>query len=183
MYILLGLLFACSSEADPAPATVSPTATKSSELPDLVKGLNKGGCDNGPGESGAASYFVGELNISEGNVKGEEKWLLYANEKWKTNNGADCTVKWGLNGSKTTTQACGSCTLGVALTNSLDKVASNCPEDMAKGETGKAINYDIDLKEDGRAIIYFSRSGKKVGEGYHANGKIKYVTDMSCRWF
>jgi hypothetical protein len=182
MYLLLGLMVACSSEADPGVKTTT-AATKGEALPDLVAGLNRKGCDNGPGGSGAASYFVGELNISGTDVKGAESWLLYANEKWKANNGRDCTVHWNLHGSKTSTSACGACSFGVSLTNALDKVASNCPEDMAKGETGQAINYDIQLKDDGRAVVYFSKSGKKVGEGYHANGKIKYVTDMSCRWF
>ena len=99
MYTLLLLLFACSSDADtPAisPQTTEPSSTpiqktttppsptvEKTTLPDLTEGLSREGCDNGPGESGAASYFVGELNISDNTVSGEEKWLLFANKKWK----------------------------------------------------------------------------------------------------
>ena len=187
---------ACSSNADPVPTvtteppTAAPTPTadssvkKSSEgLPDLKRGLSKEGCDNGPGVMGAASYFVGELNITDDIVRGEEEWILFANKKWAATNGGDCTVRWSLSGSKTGVSACGRCDFGVSLTNQLDVTGSNCPEDLTKGETGQQIGYDIDLKDDGTADVYFSRSGKRVGEGYHNNDTIRYVTDMSCRWF
>jgi hypothetical protein len=187
MHFLVGLLIGCSSEAEttPAPDTLNENTTlsTSSELPDLTTGLSKTGCDNGPGGAGAASYFVGELKITDGNVTGEEQWLLYANKQWKAGEGKDCVVRWTLNGNTNPIQACGSCSVGVSLTNAMDKVGSTCPEKIAENETGQAINYDISLLEDGRAIVYFSRSGKKVGEGYHQNGTIKYVTDLSCRWF
>ena len=186
----------CSSNADPVPTTTTNTpvavptptadasAKKSSEgLPNLKKGLSKEGCDNGPGVMGAASYFVGELKITDGMVRGEEEWILFANKKWAATNGGDCTVRWSLSGSKTGVSACGRCDFGVSLTNQLDITGSNCPEDLTKGETGQQIGYDIDLKDDGTVDVYFSRSGKRVGEGYHNNGTIRYVTDMSCRWF
>ena len=53
----------------------------------------------------------------------------------------------------------------------------DCPEDLAKGETGQQIGYDIDLKEDGTVDVYFARSGKRVGEGYHNN------TNTLCYWY
>ena len=210
MHILLGCLLACTGETiptDPSPITgtnpvnnatpelvnttpkitsspaVTPQTKKEKTLPDLKQGLSKSGCDNGPGGAGAASYFVGTLNISGESVSGEEDWILYANKKWQAVNGKDCTVHWTLRGTTSQPQACGSCTMGVRLTNSLDIVGSTCPEDMAKGETNKSIQYDLLLHDDGRLIVYFSRSGKKVGEGYHSNGKMTYATDMSCRWF
>ena len=55
------------------------------------KGLSREGCDNGPGVMGAASYFVGELKISDTSVSGEEEWILFANKKWAATNGGDCT--------------------------------------------------------------------------------------------
>ena len=165
--------------SNPVHSTISGT----DKLPDLREGLSKSGCDNGPGGAGAASYFVGTLNISGSSVSGQEEWIMYANKKWKAVGGKDCVVRWTLNGNKSSPKACGSCTLGVALTNAIDLVDSTCPEDMAKNSTGKPINYDIRLHDDGRAEVYFARSGKKVGEGYHNNNTITYVTDMSCRWF
>ena len=172
---------ACSSNADTptsttsdAPIAVPTPASDSSNnaakksttgLPDLKKGLSKEGCDNGPGVMGAASYFVGELNITDGSVRGEEEWILFANKKWAATNGGDCTVRWSLSGSKTGTSACGRCDFGVSLTNQIDITGSNCPKDLTKGETGQQIGYDIDLKDDGTVDIFFSRSGKRVGEG------------------
>lgn len=191
---------ACSSNADPVPepntpadTPAAPTPDSSSDsqtskkssgtLPNLKNGLSKEGCDNGPGVMGAASYFVGELKITDDMVRGEEEWILFANKKWAAHNGGDCTVRWSLSGSKTGVSACGRCDFGVSLTNQLDVTGSNCPKDLTKGETGQQIGYDIDLKDDGSVDVYFSRSGKRVGEGYHNNGTIRYVTDMSCRWF
>lgn len=170
-----------NSSANPTPSNTN--TTDSTDLPDLKQGLSRTGCDNGPGKAGAASYFVGEIKIKDGVAKGYEDWVLFANQNWKQLNGADCIVHWTLQGSTVDTQACGSCNTGVSLTNTLDVTGSTCPEDMAKGETGKKIGYDIKLNDDGTAIVYFSRSGKKIGEGYHKDGTIRYVTDMSCRWF
>ena len=168
-----------TSSANPTPSNTN----ISSDLPDLKQGLSRTGCDNGPGKAGAASYFVGEIKIKDGVAKGYEDWVLFANQNWKQLDGADCVVHWTLQGSTVDTQACGSCNTGVSLTNTLDVTGSTCPEDMAKGETSKKIGYDIKLNDDGTAIVYFSRSGKKIGEGYHKDGTIRYVTDMSCRWF
>lgn len=179
-----------STPANPSPAvptqnaaTPQPVTSSEATLPDLKKGLSRKGCDNGPGVMGAASYFVGEIVLSEDQARGSEEWILFANQKWASTNGKDCTVRWTLSGSKTATQACGRCDFGVSLTNTMDVTGSNCPEDMAKGETGQQIGYDIDLKTDGTVDVFFSKSGKRVGEGYHKDGTIRYVTDMSCRWF
>jgi hypothetical protein len=206
MIFLLGsFLVGCSSNADTAPTTTNTTpatdttpatptpqttpkpetaSTQKAELPDLKKGLSREGCDNGPGVMGAASYFVGEITITDdGDARGEEEWVLFANKKWAGHNGADCSVRSTLSGSKTTTRSCGRCDLGVSLTNQLDVTGSNCPEDLTKGETGQSIGYDINLKDDGTVEVFFAKSGKRVGEGYHKDGTIRYVTDMSCRWF
>ena len=192
---MFGLACSSNAESPPTPTVETPVATpapsgdstdsakKSGGLPNLKKGLSREGCDNGPGVMGAASYFVGELKISDTSVSGEEEWILFANKKWAATNGGDCTVRWSLSGSKTGTSACGRCDFGVSLTNQLDMTGSNCPEDLTKGDTGQQIGYDIDLKDDGTVDVFFSRSGKRVGEGYHSNGTIRYVTDMSCRWF
>ena len=175
---------ATTPSAAPAPSADAPSANaKSAALPNLKDGLSKEGCDNGPGVMGAASYFVGEITISDTGARGEEEWVLFANKKWAGHNGGDCTVRWSLSGSKIGTQACGRCDFGVSLTNQLDVTGSNCPKDLTKGETNQQIGYDIDLKDDGTVDVYFSKSGKRVGEGYHKDGTIRYVTDMSCRWF
>ena len=47
-------------------------------IPNLLQGISKKGCDNGPGGAGAVSYFYDELSIKDGVVSGSERWLMYA---------------------------------------------------------------------------------------------------------
>ena len=201
---LISFLFlaACSpSTAPDANATPSPSAPTAalppvestvqvanagltaSELPDLTTNLAKTGCDNGPGGAGAASYFVGEIRLNGSSATGEERWLMYANSKWKATGGQDCEVRWSMSGSKVPVSKCAFCTTGVSLINDLDRGGSTCPKDMAKTNTGESIRYDVHLRDDGTATLYFAGSGKRLGEGVHKDGVIRYVTDMSCRWF
>ena len=154
-----------------------------SDTPNLLKGISKTGCDNGPGGAGAVSYFYDELNIKGGVVSGSERWLMFANKQWKEKAGADCEVVWSLQGKTRTPTRCAGCTMGITVVNNLDKGLSNCPEKMAKTNTGETINYDIMLNNDGTAVAYFSRSGKKFAEGYHKDGNVQLLSPMSCRWF
>ena len=152
------------------------------KLPDMLKGLSKKGCDNGPGVHGAASYFYTELKINGSKVEGTEKWILYANKKWKEKGGKDCSVLWTVSGSTGSAAGCGACDLGVTMTNALDKSASNCPKKMANTNTGETIRYNLQRKPDGTVVVYYP-SGKKYAEGYHAGNKIVVRSDLSCRWF
>lgn len=154
-----------------------------SDTPNLLKGISKTGCDNGPGGAGAVSYFYDELNIKGGVVSGSERWLMFANKQWKEKAGSDCEVVWSLQGKTRAPTRCAGCTMGITVVNNLDKGLSNCPEKMAKTNTGETINYDIMLNNDGTAVAYFSRSGKKFAEGYHKDGNVQLLSPMSCRWF
>jgi hypothetical protein len=154
-----------------------------SDTPDLLKGISKTGCDNGPGGAGAVSYFYDSLSIDDGVVSGSERWLMFANKQWKEKKGSDCEVVWSLKGKTRKPTRCAGCSMGITVTNDLDKGLSNCPEKMAKTNTGETINYDIMLNNDGSAVAYFSGSGKKFAEGYHKDGKVQLLSAMSCRWF
>jgi hypothetical protein len=193
-------MLACSSNptneagATPAtPAVVLPpvetttqavaASTIGGELQDLTANLAKTGCDNGPGGAGAVSYFVGEIRIDGNSVTGEEKWLMYANSKWKATGGQDCFVRWGMNGAKAPVSKCSFCSTGISLINELDRGGSTCPKDMAKTNTGESIKYDLHLRDDGTATVYFAGSGRRLGDGVHKDGVVRYVSDMSCRWF
>ena len=200
--ISFSLFLACapssSTEANATPSPSAPTAalppvettvqaatagSTASELPDLTANLAKTGCDNGPGGAGAASYFVGEIRLNGSSASGEERWLMYANSKWKATGGQDCEVRWSMNGAKVPVSKCAFCTTGVSLINELDRGGSTCPKDMAKTNTGESIKYDVHLRDDGTATLYFAGSGRRLGDGVHKDGVIRYVTDMSCRWF
>ena len=162
---------------------IATQAVVAGELPDLTAGLARTGCDNGPGGAGAASYFVGELKISGSSVSGEERWLMYANSKWKETGGEDCVVKWSMSGAVTGVSKCSFCTTGLSMINHQDNSGSTCPKSMAKTNTGESIRYDLHLRDDGTATVYFAGSGKRVGDGVHKDGVVRFVTDMSCRWF
>ena len=62
-------------------ASTESNNSKNQRLPDLLKGLSRGGCDNGPGDNGAASFFYTDLTLEGENVSGKEEWLLFANER------------------------------------------------------------------------------------------------------
>ena len=98
-----------------------------SDTPDLLKGISKKGCDNGPGGAGAVSYFYDELNIKGGVVSGSERWLMFANKQWKERKGSDCEVVWSLQGKTRTPTRCAGCTMGVTVVNNLDKGLSTPP--------------------------------------------------------
>lgn len=175
-----------SSSTNSANAENNFIAWEDVNLPDLVSGLETTGCDDGPGQNGAVSYFYAEFKDEGKFVIGQEKWLLFANKKWKENKakpGKDCEVKWTLKGRKVRPQGCGHCAFGVQMRNFLVRSASSCPRQLTAGESGKIIKYDFDLAEDGTVGIYFAGSGKKVFTGYHRDGFIRGISRASCRWF
>ena len=134
------------------------TSSVNVSLPNVRKGLSGKGCDHGPGDNGAASYFYTELTLNGDNVSGIEEWILFANKKWKQNNGNDCVVRWRLEGSRVDTKACGSCDYGLEMTNTMDMTGSTCPNKMAKGSTGEPIQYDVKLNGDGTTKLYFANT-------------------------
>ncbi len=193
-YILLGCQQGEQTVSVASPITNSAHAASTASLPDMKQGLSKEGCDNGPGGAGAASYFYDIITI-EGwdgenaaeavgkQAKGSEEWIMKANKKWEATGGGDCSVQWSLQGTTRAPSSCTSCTLGVSLINAIDKVGSTCPPKMAKTNTGESIGYDLLLRPDGTATAYFSRSGRKFADGYHKDGEVRLLSDMSCRWF
>ena len=78
-------------------------ASDTSGMPNLLKGLATGGCDNGPGIFGAADYFYNEFSINGTDVIGSETWILYPNKKMAPKWAAEgvqesCKVTWNLKG-------------------------------------------------------------------------------------
>ena len=188
------------ADADPAPAPHGGGSGGSTDgggaLPDVSGDMRGGQCGNGPGAEGADSYFLGQFAVSGGQVTGEERWQLYANEKWKARGGRDCTITWRITGQQVSdTGACGRCDLAVRFHASADISGSNCPEELVKGRLlpngqragGEAQDFDntyaVERKPDGSARIYFAKSGKLLGEGYHNASGFNYVSDHACKWF
>ena len=170
------------------PPAAAPTPAK--DLPDVTAGIDKKGCDDGPGNEGARAYFVGSLTVSGDKVSGTEDSLIFANEKlkkakiWQTDGGSDeCLVRWRLEGTTTQPLACGSCDMAVEVRANVDVTGSTCPEGLWKREKQWQETYDLRKLGDGTSLWYFHKSGKQFGQGYHAGEKMNYITDPTCQWF
>jgi hypothetical protein len=164
------LLLCCSDP--PAPAAA---------LPDLAAGLDRAFCEYGPGEEGATAYFVGEFTLSGARVAGRERWLLYANSRWRSAGGRDCTATWDVAGRTSAPSTCADCDLGLALEATL--AGTDCPEALLDRQRTFSVGYDVTRAQDGTARFSFSSSGKALGQGYHAGDALGYVTDPTCTWF
>ena len=182
-----------ASTAPPAPAASG--GGGSSALPDVASGLGKGQCSNRPGAEGADSYFTGTFTVNGNTVTGTERWILYANPKWQAKGGNDCYVEWRITGTVGSTGACGSCDQGVQFQATADKHGGGCPEELRLGRLlpdgrragGEAVDfsqsYAVKRGADGSVKVYFAKSGKLLGEGYHSGDSFNYVSAHQCKWF
>ena len=50
-------------------------------IPNLLKGISKTGCDNGPVVRGQS--VISTIQYKKGVVSGSERWLMFANKQWK----------------------------------------------------------------------------------------------------
>jgi hypothetical protein len=183
---------AASAGSGPPPAP-APTP-KGGDLPDLRGSLAKGLCADGPGAEGADSYFLGEFTIDGSAVTGTESWVLFANPKWAAKGGKDCTLVWRVSGTTGAPKRCGNCDLSVTF-HAEPQLDGDCPEELILGRKlpdGRRVGgegvafdqtYDIQRKPDGSATVFFAKSGKPLGEGYHAGGKLNYLSQHQCKWF
>ena len=165
------------------------------DLPDVTKKLSTGLCSNGPGAEGADSYFSGQFTISGNTVTGTERWLLYANPKWKAKGGKDCVLEWKLSGTVSDTGRCSSCTVGIQFHAVADVTGSNCPEELVLGRLlpdgrragGEGQDFDnkygIKKSANGTTMVYFGKSGKLLGEGYFSGNTYNWVSSHQCKWF
>ena len=182
---LVSFFFACG---DSTPLSESPPKLppKQEAIPDLLVGIAKDGCDNGPGIYGAVDYFYDEFTISGNSVTGTEKWILYPNKKmlpkWQEEGIIEsCTVTWKLDGIIKNASRSGD--LGIQVVNKI--IDNTCPKEIVNKyeDTGKTINYDVQRNDDGTAKFFFSSNGKYVGSGHHKGNQLQFITDKSCRWF
>lgn len=183
-------------EEAPSPTLTNTTGGSAGTLPNLAEGLQRGLCSNGPGNEGADSYFVGSFSIENGQIRGSETWMLFSNPQWQARGGSDCSITWNVTGTETPGGgSCGACDSTISFQAVADIHGSQCPEELVLGRLlpngqragGEATDfnqsYAIERRADGTAKIYFSRSGRLLGEGYHNGGGLTYVSSHSCKWF
>jgi len=159
-------------------------ATATGPLPDLTKGLLAGACENGPGREGADSHFVGSVSLNGSTASGKEAWILGANALWKARGGKDCKIEWALSGAKVGVGACADCDYGLMMTATPDITGSDCPEELVKREAKPMdLRYDVKALPDGTALVFFSKSGKRLAQGYHNASGLTYASQHQCKWF
>ena len=199
--LLLLWLLACGQNTTPAtpgtppsagPATPATGGTPTFQpmpgapaLPDLSSKLEPGGCDNWQGNDipGARGYFWAEYEVDGSKVTGVERWYLFANPTWKTKGGGDCIVEWRVSGETAPTGACGDCDAGIKGLGIINQSTTTCLDGLWKKENNANYGYDIKRSADGSATWYFSKSGKRVADGYHSGNKLTFVSDPKCNWF
>ncbi len=153
-------------------------------LPDLTADLLTGACENGPGKEGADSHFTGSFSWKGDSASGEERWILHANEHWKKKGGNDCAITWRATGSKVAPGACADCDFGLMLTGEPDIAGSDCPEGLVKQDARRLeLRYDVKLNSDGTAFIYFAKTGRRLGQGYHTGSSMNWLSQHQCKWF
>jgi len=144
----------------------------------------RGACDNGPGNAGADTYFVGDFTVSDSLVTGSESRVLYANAKWQALSGADCAIRWTMSGTVGGASACGRCDLVVNVQATPDITGSNCPDTMMDADARPfSVGYAVERLDGGNVRVYFAKSGKLLGEGFHDGDRFNYVTAHKCSWF
>lgn len=161
------------------------------DLPDLTADLDTEGCEEVSGSSvpGAVSYFVGtywqsgEDDEGEPIYEGEERWLLFANERWQATGEDDCVIRWTAAGASAGTGACGTCDLGMSVALQVDSTSTDCPADLWKPEATGTANYGLAFTSDTEVRWYFTSSGSAFGDGYHEGAAFNFVTEKACKWF
>ena len=143
----------------------------------------------------AASYFVGEITITDGVIGGTEQWVLFPNEKWKALGATDCRITWALTGTVTTPAKCQGCDLGLRIHAEPDRASSTCPKELVYGRdapTGQKVGgeanpfdvqYDVRRSPDGSAAFHFGSSGAQFATGSHTADRLSFTSNRQCKWF
>lgn len=166
---------------------------------DAAEGLQRGKCEKAPTGAvvaGADSYFVGKLAVTDAGATGTETWVLFANEKWKSGEGADCEIEWKLEATRSDAiGSCVDCDYALAITATPQRASESCPDALVDGEksaaTGQVVGgeskpwsetYAVKVEGE-QAWLYYAKSGRKVATGAFKDGELSYVTNHQCKWF
>jgi hypothetical protein len=128
---------------------------------------------------------LGRVTGTGNPISGTETWHLFANPTWKARGGGDCTITWKISGYTGTPSGCGDCDLSIKVHAEPDVNGSGCVEGLKKKEARPFDEqYDVKRLADGNAFVFFHKSGKQLGQGYHDNkGTFNYLSIHQCKWF
>ena len=161
------------------------------DLPPVDEDLDITGCEEVSGSAlpGAAVYFIGTYAQGSDGWQGWEEVRLFANQTWRDNGGADCSLVWTVSASEAGTGSCGNCDLGLAVSAVMDIGATTCDEEHREGEESFSTTYGIDLVDDStHSVWYFAETGNAFGQGNAlAEGSspqaMNFVSSKTCWWF
>lgn len=141
-------------------------------------------CDDFEGTpiDGATVYFVGEFAFDGDSVSGTERMLVFANPAWVDSGGADCTIAWGMSGSKDEpTASCGSCDYSLQVSGTVDVSLTDCPDDLVEGEEGFSNTYNVKL--DGDVATFYFPSGDVLGQGEWSGSAVTFRSERTCQYY
>ena len=159
-------------------------------LPDLLAGVDLSGCQQVEGSDGelydvpgAVSYFYGEYYQTEDGSgwAGEERWLLFANDRWQELGEDDCQIVWTMGATVS-----GDVTPGgqVSLQVSADIRGSEttCPEGLYEGEESWTASYSVEIDDGGNSFWYYN-GADEFGSGGSTPVAMNFLTEKACTWF
>ena len=120
---------------------------------------------------------------SSSSSRGQEEWLLYANDSWRATGVNDCAVTWNIQAEETDAGVCAACDITVAVAATIDIARTSCPEGLWENDANYTVTYDVIWNEAGDSSWFFAASGNPMGIGSHADGAMNYITSRSCVWF
>lgn len=160
------------------------------ELPDLRSDLDLAGCqevESSDGEMlpvpGAVSYFYGEYyQTTDGDGwAGEERWLLFANERWKELGGADCEVVWSMTATLVGEVEAGG-QVEMNVTADIRGSETTCPEGLYEGDETWSANYSVEISDDMRSSWFFS-GAEPFATGGSTAVAMNFLSEKACAWF
>ena len=190
--LLLPLFLACGDVDKYDDDTSVLDTNTSGSLTDLTQGLTGNpdcwGSYTSDGNPycvpGATGYFYGTFDLtgtSEGDqATGTEKWILFSNDTWgATTDGGDCEVVWTVVGNVTTPSACANCQIGLALTASINRNATTCPQ--GSGLVLKQCRKHTTSFGSNRNNLVF-RSATQFAVGGQSGNAMNYLSEAACNF-
>lgn len=134
--------------------------------------------------AGATTYFIGEYTFDGDDVRGEEVWILYANDEWVENGGYDCEIHWSVAGTKGDLHSCGSCAYGIEIHADPVESLSTCVQGLYDYE-GVPFDVTYDVRELGgdQIEVLFGGSGSLLATGYADESGLVWTTESDCAFF
>jgi hypothetical protein len=135
--------------------------------------------------AGAKGYWWAEYHGSRTDGwEGEVHWVLFANDTWKAEGGADCETVWYATATAAEPTYCADCDLGMLTSTMVNRPATTCPESVYFNYQNLNYPYDIRLRDGGYSDWYYYNYS--AGNGYWLGDDVtdlSYLSAAACVWF